>query len=146
MALYAKSNHPSESAMLCRIDVNDCNNNNNFINNYDQLQAALVANAFDNPQLHSTAQFLLQQQSTSINNDIGMPNNMMTSSNNNHPVLQSPMQSLINKGLESTLVSQGKILYMISMYMHKMCFMYQCTTCVVGLVSSSHDVHILPLS
>ena len=121
MALYAKSNHPSTSAMLCRIDVNNCNNNN-FINsnNYDQLQADLVANAFDNPQLHSTAQFLLQQQSTSINNDIGMTNNMMTSSNNNnnHAVLQPPMQSLINKGLESTLVSQGKILYMTSMCVH----------------------------
>jgi len=118
MALYAKLNHPSESAMLCGIDVNNCNNNN-FINsnNYDQLQADLVANAFDNPQLHSTAQFLLQQQSTSINNDIGMTNNTMTSCNNDHAVLQSPMQSLINKGLESTLVSQGKIL-MISMCMH----------------------------
>jgi len=115
MALYAKSNHPSESAMLCGINsTNDYFNNNNSINNsnnYDQLQADLVANAFDNPQLHSTAQFLLQEQSTSINNDIGMTNNMMTSSNNNnnHAVLQSPMQSLQNKGLESKLDSQGKI-------------------------------------
>jgi len=118
MALYAKSNHPSESAMLCGIDAttNDCNNNNS--NNYDQLQADLVANAFDNPQLHSTAQFLLQQQSTSINNDIGMTNNMMTSSNNNNnAVLQSPHPSLQNNCIESTLVSQGKIL-MISMCMH----------------------------
>jgi len=126
MALYAKLNHPSESAMLCQIDVNNCNNNN-FINsnNYDQLQADLVANAFDNPQLHSTAQFLLQQQSTSINNDIGMTNNMMTSSNNNdHAVLQSPHPSLQNNCIESTLVSQGKILYMISICMHKICFIY----------------------
>jgi len=118
MALYAKSNHQTESAMLCRIDVNNCNNNNsiNNSNNYDQLQAALVANAFDNPQLHSTAQFLLQQQSTSINNDIGMTNNMMTSSNNDHAVLQSPHPLLQNNCIESTsLVSQGKILYMISM-------------------------------
>ena len=119
MALYANPNHPSSTAaMLCGIDsTNDCNNNNS-INNYDQLQASLVANAFDNPQLHSTAQFLLQQQSTSINNDIGMPNNMMTSSNNDHAVLQSPHPSLQNNCIESTLVSQGKILYMISVCMH----------------------------
>ena len=125
MALYAKSNHPSEFAMLCGINsINDCNNNNSINNstNYDQLQTDLVANAFDNPQLHSTAQFLLQQQSMEFNNDIGMTNNMMTISNNDHAVLQSPHPSLQNKGLESTLVSQGKIFYMISMCMHKMCF------------------------
>ena len=129
MALYAKLNHPSESAMLCGIDsTNDCNNNNsiNNSNNYDQLQAALVANAFDNPQLHSTAQFLLQQQSTSINNDIGMTNNMMTSSNNNnHAVLQSPHPSLQNNCIESTLVSQGKIsLYDINVHVYDILCIY----------------------
>ena len=94
--------------MLCGIDAttNDCNNNNNSINYDDQLQAALVANAFQNPQLHSTAQFLLQQQSTNANDSIDMPSNTMTSSIYDHAVLQPP-----TKGLESTYyVSQGKIL------------------------------------